>query len=145
QRRRHVRRSMTTSDTRSGLGRVGPKRPVTGHRAVASSQHRIVTDTMLDVLRSGGNAVDAAIAANLEQAFVQPDMTNHTGPVTALGHDAATGEIAELNSMGPIVQGLAPFAPVPAGKGLYAAVPGLPRAVAPGFMPGMKALFDRYA
>lgn len=131
--------------TTSGLGRVGPKRPVTGKRAVVSSQHRIVTDTMLDTLRAGGNAVDAAIAGNLVQAVVQQDMTNHTGTVTALVHDARTGEVAELNSMGTIVPGLAPFAPVPAGKGLYSTVFGTPRAVVPGFMPGMKALFDRYA
>ncbi|MBB4688721.1 gamma-glutamyltransferase [Amycolatopsis jiangsuensis] len=134
-----------TSTTSSGPGRVGPKETVTGRRAVASSQHRTVTDTMLDVLRAGGNAVDAAIAGSLVQAVVQQDMTNHTGTVTALVHDAKTGDIAELNSMGRIVPGLAPFAPVPAGKGLYAAAPGTPRAVTPGFMPGMKALYERFA
>ncbi|ANY09394.1 gamma-glutamyltransferase [Pseudonocardia sp. HH130630-07] len=129
----------------TGHGRVGPKETVTGNRAVASSQHQVVTDTMLDVLRAGGNAIDAAIAGNLVQAVVQQDMTNHTGTVTALVYEAATGEIAELNSMGRIVPGLAPFAPIPMGKGLYASVPGLPRAVVPGFMPGMKALFERFA
>ncbi|OZM72465.1 hypothetical protein CFN78_15940 [Amycolatopsis antarctica] len=128
-----------------GHGRVGPKETVTGKRAVASSQHPVVTDTMLDVLRAGGNAIDAAIAGNLVQAVVQQDMTNHAGTVTALVHDASTGEIVELNSTGRIVPGLPPFAPVPAGKGLYAEVPGLPRAVVPGFMPGMKALYERFA
>ncbi|WP_369211283.1 gamma-glutamyltransferase [Streptomyces flavofungini] len=136
---------MTSFTSVHDLGRVGPKTPVTGKRAVASSQHTVVTETMLDTLRAGGNAVDAAIAGCLVQAVVQQDMTNHTGTVTALVHDAATGEIAELNSMGTIVPGLAPFAPVPAGKGLYAQVPGTPRAVVPGFMPGMKALYERFA
>lgn len=126
-------------------GRVGPKTPVTGRRAVASSQHRIVTGTMLDTLRAGGNAVDAAIAGNLVQAVVQPDMTNHTGTVTALVYDAKSGEVAELNSMGTIVPGLPPFAPIPTGNGLYAMVPGTPRAVVPGFIPGMKALYERFA
>lgn len=135
---------MTTIEDHE-LGRVGPKTPVTGMKAVASSQHTVVTEVMLDTLRSGGNAVDAAIAACLVQAVVQQDMTNHTGTVTALVHDAQTGEIHELNSMGTIVSGLAPFAPVPAGKGLYAQVPGSPRAVVPGFMPGMKALYERFA
>ncbi|WP_240437486.1 gamma-glutamyltransferase [Sciscionella marina] len=118
---------------------------------MASSQHPIVTDTMLDTLRAGGSAVDAAIAGCLVQAVVQQDMTNHAGTVSALVHDAATGEILELNSMGTLVPGLAPFAPVPAGKGLYTAaqalpgIPGMPRAVIPGFMPGMQALFERFA
>ncbi|RJQ83163.1 hypothetical protein D5S19_20515 [Amycolatopsis panacis] len=116
-----------------------------GNRAVASSQSQIVTDTMLDVLGSGGNAIDAAIAGNLVQAVVQQDMTNHTGTVTALVHDAKTGEVVELDSMGRIVAGLPPFAPIPSGKGLYSAVPGTPRAVTPGFMPGMKALYERFA
>ncbi|WP_328608968.1 gamma-glutamyltransferase [Amycolatopsis sp. NBC_00345] len=135
---------MSTTTT-SGPGRVGPKKTVTGQRAVASSQHEVVTTTLLDTLRAGGNAVDAAIAATLVQAVVQPDMTNHTGTVTALVHDAKTGEVAELNSMGRIVPGLPAFAPIPAGKGLYAQIPGTPSAVVPGFMPGMKALYERFA
>jgi gamma-glutamyltranspeptidase/glutathione hydrolase len=35
---------------------------------------------MLEVMRSGGNAVDAAIAGCLVQPVAQPEMTNHTGP-----------------------------------------------------------------
>ncbi|WP_406631255.1 gamma-glutamyltransferase [Amycolatopsis sp. WGS_07] len=136
---------MTANAATGELGRVGPKTPVTGNRAVASSQHTVVTETMLDTMRAGGNAVDAAIAGCLVQAVVQQDMTNHTGTVTALVYDAESGQIAELNSMGTIVPGLAPFAPIPAGKGFYAQVPGSPRAVVPGFMPGMKALYERFA
>lgn len=132
-------------DTAVDGGRVGPKAPVTGKNAVASSQHSIVTQTMLDMLGSGGNAVDAAIAGSLVQAVVQQDMTNHAGTVTALVYDAATGQVVELNSSGTIVPGLPRFAPVPAGKGLYAQAPGSPIAVVPGFMPGMKALYERFA
>lgn len=125
-------------------GRVGPKRPVIGERAVCSSQHPIVTETMLDVMRGGGNAVDAAIAGCIVQATVQQDMTNHTGTVTFLLWEAGSGKIHELNSMGTIVPDLAPFTRVPEGKGLYAT--GLsPYAVIPGFMPGLKALYERFA
>jgi gamma-glutamyltranspeptidase/glutathione hydrolase len=42
--------------------RVGPKEPVSGRNGVCASQHPIVTDTMLEVMRDGGTAVDAAIA-----------------------------------------------------------------------------------
>ncbi|WP_226378895.1 gamma-glutamyltransferase [Pseudonocardia sp. KRD291] len=128
-----------------GEGRVGPKSPITGAHAVASSQHPVVTDVMLETMRGGGNAVDAAIAGCMVQAVVQQDMTNHAGTVTALVHDAAGGRTFELNSGGTIVPGLARFAPVPMGKGLYAPAPGVPMAVIPGFMPGMKALHERFA
>ncbi|MFH8558378.1 gamma-glutamyltransferase [Streptomyces celluloflavus] len=126
-------------------GRVGPKATVAGKRAVASSQHPIVTTVLLDTLRAGGNAIDAAIAGSLVQAVVQQDMTNHAGTVSALVYEAATGQVHELNSIGTIVPGLPRFAPVPAGKGLFASFPGGPIAVTPGFMPGLKALHDRFA
>ncbi|HVV76749.1 MAG TPA: gamma-glutamyltransferase [Mycobacteriales bacterium] len=126
-------------------GRVGPKGPVTGAKAVCSSQHHVVTSTMTDVLAGGGNAVDAAIAGCLVQATVQQDMTNHTGTVSFLFWDAKTGESHYLNSMGTIVPGLAPFRRVPGGHGLYAVLgTGGPMAVIPGFMPGMKAMHERF-
>lgn len=126
-------------------GRVGPKSPVSGKRAVASSQHATVTDVMLDTMRAGGNAIDAAIAGSLVQAVVQQDMTNHAGTVTALVYEADSGQVFELNSSGTPVPGLAPFAPIPAGKGLYASLWCSPIGVVPGFMPGMKALYERFA
>ncbi|MGH3277262.1 MAG: gamma-glutamyltransferase [Streptosporangiaceae bacterium] len=106
----------------------------------------MVTDTMLQVMSDGGNAIDAAIAGCLIQAVVQQDMTNHTGTVTCLFYEAATGEVHELNSMGRIVPDLPAHHRVPGGKGLYAP-PGSkgPMSVIPGFMPGMKAMFERFA
>jgi gamma-glutamyltranspeptidase/glutathione hydrolase len=130
----------------SGGGRVGPKQPVSGTRAVCASQHPLVTDTMLQVIREGGNAIDAAIAGCLIQAVVQQDMTNHTGTVTCLFYSAATGGVHELNSMGRIVPGLPPHRRVPGGKGFYAPAGSEgPMSVIPGFMPGMKAMFERFA
>jgi gamma-glutamyltranspeptidase / glutathione hydrolase len=126
-------------------GRVGPKQPVSGDRAVCSSQHPIVTETMMDTMRRGGNAVDAAIAGCLVQATVQQDMTNHTGTVTLLLWEAETGRVHELNSMGTIVPGLAPFTRVPEGKGALYTSGTSPYAVIPGFMPAMKELHERFA
>ena len=127
------------------VARVGLKQVVTGTTAVAASQHPIVTNTMLEVMRDGGNAVDAAIAGCLVQATVQQDMTNHTGTVTFLYYEAKSGKTYQLNSMGTIVPDLPPFRPVPPGTGLFAPPIATPFAVIPGFMPGMKALFERFA
>src|SRR2546423_11356394 len=96
-------------------GRVGPKQPISAPSAVCASQHPIVTETMLEVMRDGGNAVDAAIAGCLVQATVQQEMTNHTGTVTFLYYEAASGKTYQLNSMGTIVPDLAPFRPIPPG------------------------------
>lgn len=125
-------------------GAVGPKVPVTAEKAVCASQHPIVTNTMLQVMKDGGNAVDAAIAGCLVQATVQQDMTNHTGTVTFLYYEAKTGKTYQLNSMGTIVGDLPPFRQVPPGS-MYTAYGAGPFAVIPGFMPGMKAMFERFA
>ena len=70
------------------LARQGPKEVVRGKRAVASSQNPIVTQTMLDVLKGGGNAADAVVAGSITQAVVQLEHTNHTGSVSFLYWDA---------------------------------------------------------
>ena len=129
----------------TGQGRIGEKGYVTAQEAVASSQHPTVTETMLDVLHSGGNAADAVIAGSIVQAVVQQDMTNHTGTVTGLFYSAETGEISELNSMGRIAPGLPAHHPVPGGKGLYSPLGTRgPKSVIPGFMPGMKAIHEKF-
>jgi gamma-glutamyltranspeptidase/glutathione hydrolase len=124
-------------------GRVGPKSPATGAQATCASQHPIVTETMLEVMRDGGNAVDAAIAGCLVQAVVQQDMTNHTGTVSFLFWEASTGETYELNSSGTLVPDLPALRRIPPGTGMYAT--GMsPFAVIPGFMPGLKAMFEKF-
>ncbi|MYW97909.1 hypothetical protein G3I59_46720 [Amycolatopsis rubida] len=140
--------SLTTKPTPgdgNGNGRLGRKQPAVGSTAVCSSQHPTVTDTMLQVLRDGGTAIDAAISGALVQAVVQQEMTNHSGLVTCLYYEAATGEVHELDSLGRIVPDLPPHHRVPGGKGLYAppGTPG-PMSVTPGFIPGMKAMYERF-
>jgi gamma-glutamyltranspeptidase/glutathione hydrolase len=124
-------------------GHVGPKEVVRGKKAVAASQHPIVTETMLQVMRDGGNAADAAVAGCLVQATIQQEMTNHTGTVDFIFWEAKTGKAYELNSSGTLVPGLAPFRPLPPNLGvLIGADP--PCACIPGFMPGMKAIHGRF-
>lgn len=121
----------------------GPRTPVSGLQCAVTTDSAIVTETMLDVLRAGGNAVDAAVAGSLVQAAVEPFMTNHAGTVTFLYFEASTGRIYQLDSLGVFPSGLPPFKPVPASAGSYAAMP--PSAVIPGFMPGLKEIHRRFA
>lgn len=129
------------SDTR-WIVNWGPKTPVTGLEAAASTDSAIVTDTILEVMREGGNAVDAAIAGCLVQAAVEPFMTNHTGTVTFLYYEAKTGKRYQLDSVGTFPDGIAPFKPIPAQGHGYAALP--PSACIPGYMPGLKTIYERF-
>jgi len=131
-----------TTDPCDDLPKQGPKPVVRGKQAVCSSSHPIVTQTMLDVLKAGGKAADAAVAGSLVQATVELHMTNHTGTVTFLYWEAKTGKAHQLDSGGTIVPDLPPFRPVPGEVGGYAA--GNPMACIPGFMPGMAAIHERF-
>lgn len=124
------------------LARQGPKQVIRDKRAVASSQSPIVTQTMLDILEAGGNAVDATVAGCITQATVQPEMTNHTGTVSWLYWEARTGRTWQLNSMGTLHPSLPPFRLYPEGLGGVAT--GSPMACIPGFMPGMQAMHERF-
>ncbi|HZG44934.1 MAG TPA: gamma-glutamyltransferase [Allosphingosinicella sp.] len=131
-----------TRDLHSYIRDPGPKEPVSGLQAAVTTDNAIVTETMVKVLRGGGNAADAAIAGCMVQAAVEPFMTNHAGLVTFLYYEAKTGQIRQLDSLGGFPSGLPPFKPVPPGTGPYAFVP--PSAIIPGFMPGLKAVHERF-
>lgn len=120
----------------------GPKTPVTGLSAAVTTDSAIVTETMVNVLKKGGNAADAGIAGALVQAAVEPFMTNHAGLVTFLYYEAKTGKIHQLDSLGGHPSGLMPFKPIPPSVGGYAAFP--PSAIIPGFMPGLKEIHRRF-
>lgn len=120
----------------------GPKEVITGLKAACSTDSAIVTKTALKILDRGGTAADAAIAACMVQAAVEPFMTNHAGTVTFLYYEAATGRYHQLDSAGTFPAGLKPFKPIPAMANGYAALP--PSACIPGFMPGLKAIHERF-
>jgi gamma-glutamyltranspeptidase/glutathione hydrolase len=123
----------------------GTSSVVRGQRAVCSTDNTIVTDTVLRVLGDGGNAFDAAVAACIVQATVEPFMTNHAGTVCFLGYEAKTGTVHALNSHGTIPAHLPLFQPVPPLAGGFYSTPGFqPSGCIPGFMPGLKSIYERF-
>jgi gamma-glutamyltranspeptidase/glutathione hydrolase len=119
----------------------GPKAPATGLRAAVSTDSAIVTETMVQVLKDGGNAADAVVAGSLVQAAVEPFVTNHAGQVTCLYYEAKSGRIYQLDSLGGFPSGLPPFKPLPASASAGVV---LPSAIIPGFMPGMREIHRRF-
>lgn len=126
-------------------GTVGRKAVAYGDSAMVSTQHPLVTDAALDILREGGNAIDALIGACMVQATVSQELTNHAGTVTVLHYERRSGKVRQLNSPGRLVPGLAPFRPLPVVAGTYSAHPPGANAVVPGFMPAMKTCWEQGA
>ena len=71
-----------------------------GTRGIVATGHAYGTDAALAMLRGGGNAVDAALAAALVLAVVCPYATSLGGEMYALVYEPATGAVAGLNATG---------------------------------------------
>src|SRR5687767_1054369 len=93
--------SLVSLLTVSPLAQTSTWRPVvlSDHGMIASG-HALASEVGVRVLKSGGNAVDAAVAAWAVQGLTEPEMTGIGGDMFMLIYLAKTGEVKFINGTG---------------------------------------------
>jgi gamma-glutamyltranspeptidase len=90
---------------------INTGRPATlAPSGMVTSPHSLASSAGVDVLRAGGSAIDAAIAASAVLAVVYPHMTGLGGDAFWLIHEGGSGEISYLNGGGKAAAGASPAA-----------------------------------
>jgi gamma-glutamyltranspeptidase/glutathione hydrolase len=80
--------------------------PVLGQHGMACTSQPLVTQIALDVLKAGGSAVDAAIAADAALGVMEPTGSGMGGDLFAIVWDAKTEKLYGLNGSGRSPRGL---------------------------------------
>ena len=79
---------------------------VIASEAMAATSHPLATQIALDVMKQGGNAIDAAIAANAALGLMEPTGNGIGGDLYAMIWDAKSGKLYGLNASGRSPLGL---------------------------------------
>jgi len=82
------------------VGANWSRSPVIAQHGMAATAHPLATQIALDILKAGGNAVDAAIAANAALGLMEPTGNGIGGDLFAIIHDPATGRLHGVNGSG---------------------------------------------
>jgi gamma-glutamyltranspeptidase/glutathione hydrolase len=73
---------------------------VMGARAMVSSTHYLATTAGLEILKAGGNAIDAGVAAGLCINVLEPHLTNLGGVAPIMVYEAGTGQVGTISGLG---------------------------------------------
>ena len=74
---------------------------VLAQNGMAATSHPLATQVAIDILKNGGNAIDAAIAANAVLGLVEPTGCGIGGDLFAIIWHEDTKELYGLNASGP--------------------------------------------
>src|SRR3712207_3439254 len=73
---------------------------VMAQHGMAATSQPLATQAAIDVLKQGGTAIDAAIAANAVLGVVEPHVNGIGGDIFAIVYEAKTGKLHGLNGSG---------------------------------------------
>lgn len=102
---------LTVSGTASSFDRItgadfASRSEVIAPNAMAATSQPLATQIALDVMKQGGNAIDAAIAANAALGLMEPTGNGIGGDLYAIVWDAKTKKLYGLNASGRSPLGL---------------------------------------
>ncbi len=80
--------------------------PVLGQNGMAATSHPLASQIAIDILKAGGSAVDAAIAANAAIGLFEPTGNGIGGDLFAIVWDPMTKRVHGLNASGRAARGL---------------------------------------
>src|SRR5213595_3165122 len=84
------------------------EQPVLGTRGMVACAHYLATQAGISILTRGGNAIDAAIAANATMTVVYPSTCSAGGDVFMLIWDEKSRKLYALNGSGRAPQDMTP-------------------------------------
>ncbi|MEL6860955.1 MAG: gamma-glutamyltransferase, partial [Pseudomonadota bacterium] len=79
---------------------IGTRSAVVAPSAAAATAHPLATQTALDIMKQGGTAMDAAIAANAMLGLVEPTGNGIGGDLYAIVWDPKTRQLYGYNGSG---------------------------------------------
>ena len=82
------------------VGANWSRSPVIAQNGMAATAHPLATQIALDILKGGGNAVDAAIAANAALGLMEPTGNGIGGDLFAIIYDPKTDKLYGINGSG---------------------------------------------
>ena len=110
---------------------------------MAATSHPLATQTAISILKNGGNAIDAAIAANAVLGLVEPTGCGIGGDLFAIVWNANEKKLYGLNSSGPAPSGISIDKLKEAGINKIPPYGALPVTV-PGAVAGWSALHKKF-
>ncbi|MEL6238054.1 MAG: gamma-glutamyltransferase [Pseudomonadota bacterium] len=82
------------------VGANWSRSPVIAQNGMAATAHPLATQIALQILKDGGNAVDAAIAANAALGLMEPTGNGIGGDLFAIIYDPKTDQLYGINGSG---------------------------------------------